>query len=252
MFPSRALVSLDSLGLELIPDGTSPEQAVSSLPSLRTAGLLNQAKSLTAFALDIFRDLAVNAQALFARTAALQERAGNLQSLLGEALPKFNEAVSAWPTEAGTKAVDAAEVASKLGLAPSCLVETVITSASAPPNLNPFNEVEHELFPASAEAHIDFNKYFSDPKMIERQYMQELLDEMKKEMEAKKAARKAEREREKAEKKALREQRAQKKGAATDAVNQAIAAPPMAPTEILPQALPYSRHCSTGRPWTKP
>jgi hypothetical protein len=73
MFPSRALVSLDTIGLDLIADGTSPEQAVSSLPALRIAGLLNQAKSLSAFALDIFRDLAVNAQVLFVRTAALQE-----------------------------------------------------------------------------------------------------------------------------------------------------------------------------------
>jgi hypothetical protein len=132
-----------------------------------------------------------------------------------------------------------------LGLAPSPVVAAVVRSAAEPPDLTPFNEL------IDATAGIDFNKCFSDPKMIERQYRQELIDDMNSQIEKNKARRKAERKREKAEPK----HRSGMHVARREAVICALAKPPEFPLclvvppppgeavhGVVPASLPQSAH----------
>jgi hypothetical protein len=152
-----------------------------------------------------------------------------------KAVGKFNDSLSSWPTEPSAKTGDAAEVSTKLGLTLSVIVNAVVTAASEPPNLGPFNDVEHKLFPASR-----FQKGFL-------RSMQELLDDLKKETEAKKVARKAEREKEKLKKSVER-------AAPSYAVNQAIASAQMgsAPVVQFPSRALKSPHAAAPLPLVRP
>ena len=229
MFPARPLVRLDARpGPIILIDGATPEIAIPSIPGIRVIGILRQVECLSAYAIDIFKDIADEAQLIIDRTRSLAERTNALESQFPSSVAAFNSYTSQnWPANANIKDTSnfGKSNTSDFNLINTFLVKEMIAQAQEPPDINVFKSVipEGETTTINQSVTVpvtslNFNDSFTKPSWFREQYSKELLAEITKMEED----RKRRREQEKKEKAALAQKKKDQKEGSNKNVQQVV------------------------------
>ena len=242
MFPARPLVSLDDHKGQERLRGIQPEDAIKQLPGMRVVGLLHQAECITAYAMDIFKDIANQANSLFARVKEIEKKTAEIEQIVPTAITALqNEVKERWPANSRSyfmvgKQIDSEAASKDFVLARPTILEEVFNGAEKPPDLDPFAKLTKGLIPDKPEQEIDFSILFSNPRFFQEQYKQEVIANMLEEQRKKKEEAKLRKEELKKEKEIMKERKQQtKEGVAHGSEDfiSAIAQPPPRPIALV-------------------
>ena len=242
MFPARPLVSLDAHEGRDRLRGVPAETAVQQLSGMRIVGLLHQAECLTAFAMDIFKDIAIQANSLFARVKNIEKKTAEIEQLLPTAINSLqNEVKERWPANSRSYYMVGKQIDSDAGtkdfvLDRPTIVNELFNSAEPPPDLEPFSKLTKGLLPDKPDQQIDFSILFSNPQFFQQQYKQEVIQTMLEEQRKKKEEAKARKEELKKERETMKERKQKNTEAdvkGSDDFISAIAQPPPRPIALV-------------------
>ena len=244
MFPARPIVKLDDGEIMDCLKNVHDNEIIGSLGGIRIVGFFRQAECLTAYALDMFKDLTLMTDVLISRFDTLRQKVEELKSELPSAISAMKETAEQWGQmdDIPANAHESQDDGSQFQFQRSTIVNAVVNEAEAPPDLSPFSVLEKEI----NQNDVDFNRFFSDPDFFKRQYVQEVLEQLQKEKEMKKKAQREAKQKEKDAKK-MRSELKQKSEAAgegaTEDIISAIAAPPIAPRSLsMPPPRGQAKH----------
>ena len=242
MFPARSLVSLDDHPGEEVLRGLPPEQIINEIPGMRIVGLLHQAECITAFAMDIFKDIANEANNLFARVKKIEQKTAEIEQLLPNAITSFQNVVKErWPTNppsyymVGTP-VDGDAASKDFVLARPSIIEEVFNRAEPQPDLSKFSQITTGMDPTTPTTQVNFDVFFSDPQFFQRQYKEEVIKNMLEEQRKKKEEARKRKEELKKEKETIKERKdkaTEGGGKGSDDFISAIAQPPPRPIALV-------------------
>ena len=222
MFPARPIVSIDDRpGPIILIDGATAEIAIPSIPGIRVIGILRQAECLSAYAIDIFKDIADEAQLIIDRTKSLADRTKALETQFASSVASFNSYTSQnWPNNANIKDTSRFDKSSNsdFNIINTFLVNEMVAKAQPAPDINVFKDAipsEETTVLNQGTAlertipitQLNFNDYFTKPSWFREQYSKELLEEINKMNEE----RKRKKEQEKRDKAAQAEKNQKKK-----------------------------------------
>jgi hypothetical protein len=135
----------------------------SNISSFRNLGLMKQAESLANLAIQIFADLAQSISSIGKRTADLHQR-----SLIAEEQTMKLKATSVWHSPKTEISVEEPLTVKEV-FKPSRIVKSLLSNTKPAQPLDRFDYIVHDG--------TNFNKYYSDPEYLRRQYIQELMNQ---------------------------------------------------------------------------
>jgi hypothetical protein len=239
MFPGRPLVSLDDHDGKSNLHASRGDENLQMLAGIRVIGLLHQCECITAFAINIFKDIAIQADELFARVKKIEGKTAEVEQLLPTAVAAFqNEVKERWPKNprsyytvgANTNDQDLKEFKFNQ---PS-IVKDLFNKCAPRPDLSGFMDISKGITEDGSS--INFDLIFSDPQFFRTQYKEEIIQAIIREKE-KKAAENRERKEQQRKEKEMMKERTKKISGGTEKTSEdfisAIAQPPPKPIRLV-------------------